>query len=459
MALLFASQSRTRDQINERFDLRADIASRFVATYVDDLVDRQRDIARRRLAAAEVGESLFERTVADGGYEAAVLLDSQGRLLRVAPPKPELLGKDLTADYDHLRQGVEGDVAISGVVPSASRGIPVVAFAVPFATAHGRRVYSGAYDVSRTPLGSYLRNAVQITPNRVYLLDRAGTVVASNRQGGSSVRSLDRIDPGLTRALAEAPQGEYDPGDGAQRYASRNVAGAPWRVVIAVPQEVLYSSVGGLGRWLPWLAVAAFALVGLLVLGLLSRLMESRARLATMNVSLERLSRVDPLTGLHNRRHLEEVLEALVSAGNRHDMSLSVLVLDIDHFKRVNDTHGHQVGDEVLTATASVIKAMLRTQDAVARWGGEEFLVALPGVGAEAAVAERMRTSVTVARVESCDDVSIGVTVTIGVAVWNGESVEELLKRADAALYRGKAKGRDRVEVAEAGLAGLSPSA
>ena len=451
--LLARSQLHSQDAINERFDLRAEIAARFVTTYVDDLVERQRDVANRRLSGATVSEEVFQRAVGDGGYEAAVLLDARGRLLRVAPPRRTLLGHDMAARYDHLRRGVAGETAVSEVVPSAADGIPIVAFAVPFHSRHGRRVYSAAYDISNTPLGAYLRNAIQVRPNQVYLVDRTGNVVARNGRTLPGVTRLDSLEPDLAGALTEAPEGSYDDSNGrAQRFASRKVPGTPWRVVVAVPTDLLYASIGGVGRWLPWLAVVGFALGGLLVLLLLLRLMQSRSRLEAANVALDKLSRIDALTGLHNRRHIEEVLDALVSAGRRHDhVRFAVLLVDIDHFKEINDTHGHHAGDEVLRATAANLASIVRMEDSLARWGGEEFLIALPSVEVDGAIAaaERVRQGVGGAPLRMPDGEAVRVKVTVGVAVWDGESAEGLLRRADAALYRGKQKGRDRVEAAD----------
>jgi diguanylate cyclase (GGDEF)-like protein len=449
---LARSQASTREGVDERFEVRAQIASRFVSTYVRDLIDRQRDVAERRLVDPDVDENVFQRVVADGGYEAAVLLDARGRLLRVAPAKPELLGDDMTVSYEHLRRAVAGRVSVSKVVPSAARGVPVVAFAVPFADAAGeRRVYSAAYDVSTTPLGAYLRNAIPVSPNHVYLMDAAGRVIADNGAKLTNVRNLDLIDAELADALAKRPKGSYESSDeGSQRYASRGVPGTPWRIAISVPEETVYASIHGTSRWLAWLAVVGFALGGLLVALLFSRLLVSRSRLASANAALERLSRLDPLTGLYNRRHLEEVLSALVSAGRRHDVGFAVLLIDIDHFKRINDSYGHRVGDEVLRATAATIDGDLRLEDAVARWGGEEFLVALPGATMELArtAAERIRTAVAAAQVDVAGRDPIDVTVTIGVAVWTGGPFEQVVERADAALYLGKAGGRDRVVTA-----------
>ena len=112
-----------------------------------------------------------------------------------------------------------------------------------------------------------------------------------------------------------------------------------------------------------------------------------------LNTELARLAAIDPLTGLRNRRAIDEYLHDALSAARRHDLALSVLVVDIDHFKTVNDTLGHRSGDAVLAHSARVLDGALRTEDAIGRWGGEEFLVVLSGTDEEGALraTERLR--------------------------------------------------------------------
>ncbi|MGN6513601.1 MAG: diguanylate cyclase [Lysobacteraceae bacterium] len=162
----------------------------------------------------------------------------------------------------------------------------------------------------------------------------------------------------------------------------------------------------------------------------------------------------DPLTGLANRRMAEERLAADLAHALRHGEPLSVAMLDLDHFKRVNDSHGHATGDLVLAAVARVLHDELRGADLGVRYGGEEFLAILPGTDAGQAlqVAERIRARVAQLAVEAPRG-PVRVTASLGVAtLWPGESREALLARADAALYRAKAEGRDRC-VADAGTA------
>ena len=159
--------------------------------------------------------------------------------------------------------------------------------------------------------------------------------------------------------------------------------------------------------------------------------------------------RSTPLTGLRNRRAIDEYLHDALSAARRHDHPLSVLVIDIDHFKNVNDTLGHRSGDAVLAHTARVLDGALRAEDAIGRWGGEEFLVVLPGTDEEGAVraTERLRVALAADQPEERARARAAVTVTIGVAEWQHEEMDELISRADRALYLGKAAGRDTVQV------------
>jgi len=162
----------------------------------------------------------------------------------------------------------------------------------------------------------------------------------------------------------------------------------------------------------------------------------------------------DPLTGLYNRRYLEETMERETRRAVRAEQGLGVLMLDLDHFKKFNDTHGHDAGDTVLRETASFLLKSVRAEDIVCRFGGEEFVVILPVADLKVtqARAERIRTRLRELTVMHQGQ-SLGmVTVSVGVAELpqHGASAKELLEAADAALYQAKREGRDRVAVAEA---------
>jgi two-component system cell cycle response regulator len=175
-----------------------------------------------------------------------------------------------------------------------------------------------------------------------------------------------------------------------------------------------------------------------------ARTKDLQHELVAQGTRLEALLREDALTGLSNRRAILTQLGGMVSGARRHGHPLSIAVLDLDHFKRVNDEHGHKAGDEVLIAASHAMGTHLRAEDQLGRLGGEEFLVLLPDTDAEAAVhvAERMRAEVALA------PTPVPVTVSIGIATWEGEAPEELLHRGDEALYAAKEAGRDRVMAA-----------
>jgi two-component system, cell cycle response regulator len=176
-----------------------------------------------------------------------------------------------------------------------------------------------------------------------------------------------------------------------------------------------------------------------------ARTKELQHELVAQGARLESLLREDGLTGLSNRRAILTQLAGMVSGARRHGHPLSIAVCDIDHFKRVNDTHGHKAGDEVLVASAHAMGAHLRQEDQLGRLGGEEFLVLLPDTDADAAMhaAERIREEVAHA------PAAVPVTVSIGIATWEAdETPESFLARADEALYAAKDAGRDRVMAA-----------
>jgi diguanylate cyclase (GGDEF)-like protein len=166
------------------------------------------------------------------------------------------------------------------------------------------------------------------------------------------------------------------------------------------------------------------------------------------NKELEELSSTDGLTGLHNRRHMMDTLHNEVVRAARQLHQFSVLMIDIDYFKKYNDTYGHMAGDTLLVKAASVFKESVRSMDFAARYGGEEFLIMLPEHGANEAmeVAERIRKNIASATADDKDGKD-PVTVSIGVAAYpnNGTTPAALIASADSALYEGKERGRNTV--------------
>jgi diguanylate cyclase (GGDEF)-like protein len=164
---------------------------------------------------------------------------------------------------------------------------------------------------------------------------------------------------------------------------------------------------------------------------------------------LKALATVDPLTGAYNRRQGDALLAAEFARRSRTGRDFAVLLLDIDHFKTVNDQFGHAAGDAVLCALVRDGQKALRAIDMLVRWGGEAFLLLLPDTEADAAMvaAERMRAALAATEV-STSGAKIRFTVSIGVALPSTDNSGELLLRADLALYAAKAGGRNRVALA-----------
>ena len=159
---------------------------------------------------------------------------------------------------------------------------------------------------------------------------------------------------------------------------------------------------------------------------------------------LEELVQIDSMTGLLNHSHLLTRLDAEIEKSSRYDRPLSLLMLDLDYFKRINDAHGHQFGDEVLIAVASLIKKCSRTVDVPARYGGEEFILVLPETNAKSAlvVAQRLRSNLR----DMSLSIPVSVTVSGGIVEYvSGDSAHEMIKRADVLLYQAKENGRNRI--------------
>jgi diguanylate cyclase (GGDEF)-like protein len=184
------------------------------------------------------------------------------------------------------------------------------------------------------------------------------------------------------------------------------------------------------------------------LLALLARALGFAVSNALAHAAAEVRAATDALTGCKNRRAGMEALTQAARLAGHGGPPLAILMIDLDHFKRINDRHGHQVGDDVLRAVGSALADALRDRDVVMRYGGEEFLAAISGADETTilAVAERVRARIRALRVPDGAGCTVPLTTSVGAAVWGaGDSAESLIGRADEALYEAKAAGRDRV--------------
>ena len=300
------------------------------------------------------------------------------------------------------------------------------------ATAHAARQLA---DSERT-----LRTIIESQPQCVSILSPEGRIERINPAGLSMLEAgseQDVLGGRFADLVAEA-----------QREAFGELGR---RINDGLSGSLVFEIIGRQGgrRWLETHAVPMRDAEGRVVgqLGVMQDVTERRR----IQHDLERLSQTDALTGLANRRHFMALAEQEVSRTARYGGHLSVLMLDIDHFKSVNDTYGHKVGDAVLKRFAELCRDALREVDVVGRLGGEEFAVLLPQTGAEHAydVAERLRGTFAQSEISLEQGLPLHFTASIGVATLErcGINLDTLLNHADGALYEAKRAGRNRVRV------------
>ncbi len=290
-------------------------------------------------------------------------------------------------------------------------------------------------------LGVIVAHTIAYRPHQVFLVDANGRLLAASPT--TRELTLAQANPKLAHALAHSTFGSVAGASVATTFATEPVAGTPWRLVIAVPNSRLYTSIGGLTLVIPWFVFALVSVLGILLVALFARSLSDRARLAQLSLTLRRTARTDPLTGLYNRRALSEQLARLIAHARRRREPISALMIDLDLFKQTNDCFGHEAGDRVLCAVADCLREVLRADDLYGRWGGDEFLIALPASDQNAAYAVAERLRAVASRVDLRDiALPAGVPMSIGVASGVQTTSDELVRAADVALYENKTAGR-----------------
>ena len=262
---------------------------------------------------------------------------------------------------------------------------------------------------------------------------------ASAREFVARARAIAGLRPGSMRMAAELTP---------LLAAARSPLLDELNAIVVAHHQTSDDQLDGLGRIQMCFLIVVLATLVAEAFGVFLPLARSIKRHAQ---ELARTAMIDPLTNVLNRRGFDQLAAAEISRAGRTQRALSILMIDIDHFKSVNDTHGHASGDQVLVALAGCLSGYVRSSDILGRLGGEEFAILLADTPLDGAViaAERIRCAITKLRVGVTDG-SIGLTVSVGVAELDSQAttLTEALGQADSALYQAKASGRDRVVTA-----------
>jgi diguanylate cyclase (GGDEF)-like protein len=444
---LVQTQNQARDSLDDAIQRRAGLTADVIASA---FVNSRPAAAARKEFGGDPEELRRAVQKANGtrGAQRVTVLDAGGRVLASAgrgeDPSP-------TARAD-VALALSGKASLSDAFPDG-RGGKLVELAVPFPSPSGRRVLLVASPISVVEgfTRGFFATPSAFRATEGYLIDGSGRTLSATRRGA-------RVHGPVLAAVRRGEIGKR----GKRTYVSGSVPSSRWRVVLSVPNSALYKSVDGATAKAAWLLFGAFvaAIVALLVLGLLAA--RGARRLAAANRIADAASELaherlhDPLTGLANRALFAARAEQAVIAARRRGRWVAVVFMDIDHYKLINDSLGHEVGDEVLREVARRLARSVRGADTVSRFGGDEFVVLcddLPHGPAAIPAVERIR-----AGLQGPVDVgerSVPVSFSIGVAIGGGDAdrtAGDLLADADAAMYRAKELGRDRVEIFDTDL-------
>ncbi len=438
---ILLSQGSTRSQLRSSLSARSKASAGFVATYLSEQGARERDAAERFLASAQVDPHNLAVITATLGSDATVLLDGSDHVLAAHPSESSRRSTAVVSAYSNLARAQQGRVAISDLFYAPDDGAASIAVTVPFETSVGPRLISADYPTSILGLNALVDQTISYPQHEVFLVDSSGRIVTSSPRTGAV--TLMRANPDLARALAGGRRGRVRGRGAASTFTTAAVPGTPWRLVIEVPDHKLYAATAGGAQFVPWLVFTLVSVLGALLVLLFARSLADRARLTVLSATMERNAQTDSLTGLRNRRALTEQLTRASARARRHGEPLSVLMFDLDRFKQTNDSYGHEAGDQVLCTIADCMREVLRAGDIFGRWGGDEFLIALPHTDHDGAETTAARLQ-SAARAIDLADIGLpnGVALSVGVATGVHSNPHDLVREADLALYRAKASGR-----------------
>jgi diguanylate cyclase (GGDEF)-like protein len=447
---LHHTQAEGRKTLRQALDRRATLTARLIGSAFSASTN---PAAARRLfgGPASTLPGAARRDAAGSPDARVAVLDANGRVLAAAPAHDPTLVRGA-----YVRRALRGTPALSDRLRDR-HGHDVVDYAVPFTATGGARrvlVVGGPVSIVRNFAAGFFASASALRRSEGYLIDGAGRPLAGTTGPSAHPRAPNRA---VSSALARSPAGNY----GNRTYVAAGVPTSRWRVVLTVPSSALYASVDGAPRRAAWELFAAFTAAILALLGLGVGAARGARRLsasierehAARRLAHERLH--DPVTGLPNRTLFQDRVEHALAAARRHGHAIAVLFLDMDDFKRVNDSLGHDAGDVVLREVAARVTGALRHADTVSRFGGDEFVVLCEDIehGDALRLAARIQDSLQAPVI--VDDRQIPVSASIGVSVGgNGDTPSggDVVRDADVAMYRAKKRARGSIEVFDAAL-------
>jgi signal transduction histidine kinase/DNA-binding response OmpR family regulator len=343
------SREQSKDGILARLAERATTSADFVSTYVAQQAVREQASAQRFLAGRSGLAGELNTLDSSFGSQAGALLDSSGRLLDITPSTPSVIGTKVAAGLVQIREAEAGHVGVSGVFPSVARGIPIIAIAVPFATAQGRRVFVVGYRAAGTVLAIFVEHTIAQKQHEVLLVDATGNIIAASPH--TSATTLAATSPKLAKIASRASHGGLTLNGRPSQFVTTRVPGTPWRMLIAEPDATVFASIGGSALWLPWIVFGVIALLALVVLALFSRTLAARAEaleasrlksefVASMSHELRTpLNGVIGMTELLRDTELSDVQSGYVNALGASSEALLGVISDVLDFSKMEAGH------------------------------------------------------------------------------------------------------------------------
>lgn len=500
--LLNATSQASREfdvSFKERlYEVKVFSSSYLVPENLEKILGSKRGTAENRKSLTRLRDYLKSLRAKFAVYEELMVLDARGRVVASSSGKKSAV----LLPQGWLKAAKAGTPIISNPMWDKTLKMGVMVTAYPIFTGRERLLGVLAAKLNFQKIISVLENYTLEEAGELYLITQGGAVFSTTQPVTSNFMEIS-LGKSYTKKLysRESATHEYI------NYRGKDVMGTfkkvpplNWGIVAEKDKEKAYAkiirlrnlTVGLVAFLLCIIGLAAYLLgvtivrplnrliggadkvargdleVDLPVQGggelgfmtkvfnnMVHRLRQSRDELDKMNSTLKKrnkklheLSVTDSLTGLHNHKHLMEKIASEVTRSERHNHPFAVLMIDIDYFKKYNDTYGHQAGDDVLRRMASIFMESIRSSDYAARYGGEEFMILLPETGMDEALQGAKRIRKQLARETFGDDKKkIPITISMGVATYpeHGEDPETLVSKADAALYQAKKAGRDRV--------------